>query len=395
MTDRSHVPPIGLFVARPGALQPAGRKILETPVPLDRPGIDEPAHGSITYGDYLGFVRQVTEERWEELAMASRSLFSFPDPSVRQVRIISEKHGSDYHPARIELLSELETVSFVMNVALTERGLARLASEFEVLKRLEENFKRRFLPRAHFMAEVGECAESASAQPVRMFLGEWFDGHHEFHASMESPIAPGGAALWDMDSSPRPIDARQVSEIHRKCAYILSYYYECDTFHEIYPWHHASGDFVASVNPAAINVRLVTARQHAPRIEFDSDSPQNRCDGLMLFLVNLSIRMRLDRLDGTGEIAWAHKQCVQSTVQGCFEALQGKVETGEMDPTLFTAFAREAAAVSPADLANLVQAVVASYDPDSPDMPAILSGLAEHTLELFKTLRSIAAQIKL
>ena len=70
----------------------------------------------------------------------------------------------------------------------------------------------------------------------------------------------------------------------------------------------------------------MAARQYGPLIG-PEDLPWE--EALFFFLLNLTLRIRLDRLDGVGEIAWADEGCLSSAFDGFFLALEEKVERGE------------------------------------------------------------------
>ena len=72
---------------------------------------------------------------------------------VDEVVICAEKHGSDYHPARIEVLCGGKRATFVMNVAVTARGKARLGHEFDVLQKLNGKYGYPFLPRPYLRGQ--------------------------------------------------------------------------------------------------------------------------------------------------------------------------------------------------------------------------------------------------
>jgi len=46
--------------------------------------------------------------------------------------------------------------------------------------------------------------------------------------------------------------------------------------------------------------------------------------GSLHFFVNLGIRMRIDRLDGTGELAWAGPGCLAGVIRGFVDAWEAK-----------------------------------------------------------------------
>jgi hypothetical protein len=48
--------------------------------------------------------------------------------------------------------------------------------------------------------------------------------------------------------------------------------------------------------------------------------------GSLHFFVNLGLRMRVDRLDGTGELAWAGPQCLPGVIRGFVEAWETRLD---------------------------------------------------------------------
>ncbi len=132
--------------------------------------------------------------------------------------------------------------------------------------------------------------------------------------------------LWDTDHGYAFLSDHEAAQIYYKASFILTTFYDPETFEEIFPWHHASGDFVASRENGQMACKLITVRQYAPRLEFYECSPENQVTALLLFLANLTIRMRLDRLDGVGDIVWAGDHSVEATIRGFVDALGRKVE---------------------------------------------------------------------
>jgi hypothetical protein len=269
-----------------------------------------------------------------------------------------------------------------MNVALTERGRTRLEREFQVIDKLNRPFGPRFLPQVFLLMPDVTLRDAGSPRFVSMFLGEWLDGYHEFHLAAAEQGSPPRMILWDMDNGHRLCSEHEASEICRQAAYILSYYYNPNTYEEIYPWHHASGDFVVRSSSTGVHVKLITARQYAARSEFSAGAPEDRLEALWAFFANLTIRMRLDRSDGVGDVVWAGDHCLEATIRGFSENLRHMVASGRIDPELYEVFAAKAVRMSPADLACVFRETVDSYDQTAPEMQIIRQHLVDH---IFRT----------
>lgn len=301
---------------------------------------------------------------------------------VQRLDIIVEKHGSDYHPARLIAEMAGRQVSFVANVALTERGLFRLTHDFHWLNFLGHHFHQCFVPRVHFLTQPNENATDSGNPVLGLFVGEWLEGYHEFHLTTREQGEKQAIVLWNTETGHSVLSPEDAGELYTKAAFVLTYYYNVIDFVEVFPWHNAAGDFVARRNAEITDVRLVTVRQYGARVSFPDDDPENRVTACLAFLANLTIRMRLDRFDGTGEVAWADEQCVTATAQGFLQGLTEQVSEGRCDPDFFRSLLKALESMSLSDWAELFREVVDSYDPDAPDMPILRKHLVEHILEV-------------
>ena len=304
-------------------------RFLRTPLRVQRQESTDDPPLTPTYAHYFEGIRDVIlRNGCKQLCAAAMTQTDKQNSSadIEEIRIYAEKHGSDYHPARIDVIVASGIIAtFVMNVAVTERGRERLYREFDVLKRLNRKDTATgmpFLPVVYFQDEtrgLGRAHHSPDKDTpfMVMFLADWFQGYHEFHLSVEKRAGhPLGLVVWNTDRGTRFLSETQTAGTYAQVARILTGYYDTRSFQQIFPWHHAAGDFVVRIRPEASEVRLVTARQYAPMVEGVSVF-----DALLFFLLNLSLRTRLDRLDGVGDVAWAADGCVAATLSGFLEGL--------------------------------------------------------------------------
>ena len=304
---------------------------------------------------------------------------------IREIRIFSEKHGSDYHPAKIEVFLPDRVIPFAANVALTERGRFVLLNEFNILCNLNHKYDLCYLPKAYFLEEADTDSGAGVSPPFRVYLAEWLDGFHEFHLSIDPADGRQKIVLWDNHRHDHYLPEAFISSIYKETARILTRYYDLQTFFQIHPWHLAAGDFIARIENDRVEVRLVAARQYGPLIG-PEDLPWE--EALFFFLLNLTLRIRLDRLDGVGEIAWAGEGCLRSTVEGFFLALEEKVERGEFAEDFPKRFRRFLRFLSMEDLEERLAALVGAYDPEAPDLSMIKEHSDRH-LEAFFAQRLI------
>ncbi len=370
---------------------PFGESELLSPIPQSRPIEGERTSSPMTYGTYLGAVKRFLEDNWDQFAHLLHECVSTDGESVSHIDIVAEKHGSEYHPARVMAEGTDWTASFVVNVAINDRGKNRLTKDFQLLRELGSRFPRTFVPAAYFTGDVSVPGDDDSPVDLSMFVGEWLEGFYEFHLSRNEANGSLATVVWDTDLGYEILPIGESESLYKQAAFILTYYYDPNRFREVFPWHHAAGDFVVSRLNGGLRVKLITARQYAPRLIIEQAPLENRLQALMLFIANLTVRMRLDRLDGVGEIAWANDHCVNATILGTLDGLKAKIHDEMCEPGLLDAFLAAAPRMSPDDVTRLMMEVVECYDEDAPDMPVIRRHLADHTLVVYRNFQNLSS----
>jgi hypothetical protein len=231
--------------------------------------------------------------------------------------------------------------------------------------------------------------------------------------------------LWEYGKGDRVLSSEQGFEIYRQSAQILTLYYDLNDFHLIYPWHHAAGDFVVRIgkesNPPQppfrkggnignvldddknqnipplekgdrggfldkTDVKLTTVRGYEPFMGIQEDDFVPPVLALFYFLLHLSIQMRLDKLDGVGDVVWADDFCVDATISGFFDGLKekegmkdycGSVKSFLM---LLKSFTRE-------DLGKTLVPITEQFE-RTKDYQAIRDHLKDHIAKLYLTLQN-------
>jgi hypothetical protein len=374
--------------ATPQGPIPFDSEALNSFLPFTRSEAGSGSRSGITYGSYLDAVQAFLDRHHKEFWGVVYRRLGTTRELVSSVDIIAEKHGSDYHPARVSVRSGEAGCSFVVNVALSERGKQRLVEDFANLRKLDEIFQPGFIPEAYFRDEQAVLNCDGEGVVSVMFMGEWLEGFHEFHLT-PSDNESSQIILWDSYSGYVRLSAKQAHDIYRQAAFILTWYYNPETCQEIFPWHHASGDFVARIDGNTVEVKLITVRQYASRAASRDLSRVDRLNHLFLFFANLTVRMRLDRFDGIGDMAWAGSGNVNACIEGFLDALTQKITQNLCDRQLIGEFLGEARRISPGDLANIFQIVLESYNEDAPDFPLIKNNFQDHILQTYLALREI------
>jgi len=279
---------------------------------LALPGNPPPVTAPVTYGQYMSSVARLLSEN---SFMALRKLLKKqlkPIPKLEaasNIELIAEKHGALYSVSRLRIRFADDERSFAVNCAFSPDQQAFLEVEVRHLANLHARFGLPYLPLPFI---------SAKGPGLMLSIAEWFENHHEFHLS---PDASGTPAInvWKQGGGPQLLDAEKTVELYAQASKILTLHLDSRSFSQIYPWHHGAGDFVVDESQSPLSLRLITVRGYRPLLARKSDC-RDKMLGSLHFFVNLGIRMRIDRLDGTGELAWAGPQCLPGVIRGFVEA---------------------------------------------------------------------------
>jgi hypothetical protein len=123
-------------------------------------------------------------------------------------------------------------------------------------------------------------------------------------------------------------------------------------------------------------------------ITFSTDEEGNKMAALLYFFVHLTIRMRMDRLDGTGDVAWAEDFCPAAAMEGFYEALETKEKMdgrASIDKEKFLAslkrFTRD-------DWKDMAHATLQTCPQPEADIPIIMRNLDKHVEILHALIQS-------
>jgi hypothetical protein len=305
---------------------------------------------------------------------------------IDQILIRSEKHGTLYHVASVEITGHGIRRKFAVSTAFSEPRRKLLLHEYETMKYLNKQFSYDYIPKVYLASEA-LCFNPKGNETVVMSVSEWLEGYHEWHLT-EDQVGKQAVLVWDMEEGNRTASVEEGRSIFREASKILTLYYDPKTYRQIYPWHHAAGDFVVKRNEGAVEVKLTTVRNYLSLISFPGKADTNRVTALVAFLLNMAVQMRLDRIGGVGEPVWADEEFVSPCLEGFFEALQtmeveGRCDWGEGPdlPTLLKKFSKE-------ELHTLYAPLTESYREEKPeDFKLIEKNLEDHIATLWKILR--------
>ena len=308
-----------------------------------------------------------------------------------EIRICLEKHGEFYHPARIETVVYQKKLSFVLNVAISETGRRFIEKEFHLLNRLNTEQPRHYLPQAYGLGRTS----GSNGQNFAMFLGQWFDGYHEFHISIDPVDKETKIRVWDDARGRFFLSAGQTKTLYAQASKILTVYYNLESFEQIFSWHHAAGDFVVKTENEELELKLVTVRQYAAIFENQKNTqtapgdPQRILQALLIVFLSLSIRMRLDRLDGIGEMVWSDSIAVEAILIGFLEALSMQPDVQSLPEPPLACFIAYLASCTAGDLIDLTAAIANRLNPKMPGLALVKKNIHPHVETLHGSIQKI------
>ncbi len=332
---------------------------------------------AITYAEYFKVVVDfLSEQSFETVCNAVFSILKrkIPSEALKKIMIYLEKHGEFYHPARIVTVVDERRVVFVLNVAVSSVGKEFLEGEYRNLNRLGKIYLFDFIPKVYGYG----CVQIDDARQVRMFLGEWFEGYHEFHISKKGDRHTSRIAVWDTEKRNLILSKEQATMLYEEATAILTAYYDLETYEQIFSWHHAAGDFVVNLDAAEPKVKLITVRRYERLFNKKDGSLSTIVNALLLFLLNVSIRMRIDRIDGVGELAWIDDFAIEGILKGFFKGLRLATRKAAIPDTFVDTFKAFLKGIPDKDFFDLFHAVMGRMGTMNSDQAVAKSHISKH-----------------
>lgn len=342
----------------------------------------------VTIGDYFSAASQFLSKNNFSILKAGLDVF-MQRPAVEDqidtIIIFLEKHGAFYHPLKIQvvLMNKL-TCSFVLNGAASDPGLSLIETEHDLISGLNKTCIQCYLPQVFGIDKV-----KTGNQRIVFFLGEWFEDYKEFHITCYQDKR--SIAIWESDGTCRYILENDAFPIYQEVSRILTYYYNIETFEQISPWHHAAGDFIVRIHDGKFDVKLITVRGYSPFTQagFEkTDKKANILPSLLFFFANLTLRIRLDKLNGTGKPVMLDEKSIPAIVQGFLQALDEKTliyDYGNLRK-IFLEFIQQ---FSQEQMMGLMENIIDSYHCDPLERTVLEEILESHCRLLVSNLKNL------
>ena len=363
------------------------------PEDLARPFLITPSehHPSLTLGDYFEAIREfILKGQGKRLVHVLKEKLNRemgPD-NIRKILVRSEKHGALYHLASVEIFVDDKEIKFAVSTIVSAKGKGWLTHEYEMLNLLNSSLKLPYLPNVYLKGEVKCQTGNGKHETLSMLLSEWFEDYHEWHLSIDNNDNNPKLFIWDLQNGYRYASREETFEIFRQASRILTLYYDTKDFSQIYPWHHAAGDFIVRTTNSSVDVRLTTVREYQSIMDYFSEETVNPMIAIVYFFLNLTIRMRLDKLDGVGKTLWSGDFCVNATTEGFFDAIgsmkaEGRYPLGRAEAllSLLKSFGEE-------EIRNLFHPLLDWYQGGDPaEFTVIQANLRSHVKLLYHALQ--------
>lgn len=272
----------------------------------------------ITYREYFRALEDVLRRGAVEPIRRSLEVLigeRLSPEQIREIRVDSVKHGALYDVAKVTVRVNDRELSMAMNSARHWRGRRALEREWHTFQVLAETPAAPYLPQPLAVGRTPVEETPGATGLFHFFLAQWFEGFHEWHMEKGAEEEAESVRVWDESSGGSRLLEDQVCGLLRGAAYVLTLALDREGFHQIYPWHHAAGDFIVSVDHEEVRVRLISARGRTVLVPPGSQRHE-RLSALAAFFFMLTFRMRLDRDQGTGELVWAPARWLSAVLDG-------------------------------------------------------------------------------
>jgi len=375
-----------LFSSRDGDIFPARED-------LDQPLLIAPstAHPFLKLKDYFQAARSFLSEEDHQHALLKAVKDQMSNGRLREkdigsVVIRSEKQGALYHVASVEVEGARIWSKFSLVSAVSEKGRDALGRECNALIFLNDRHPSCGLPRVHFRGDR-PVFRDGQEETFSFLLEEWLKGCHEWHISRDG-AGSQRLCIWDQERGYYFADEEVFFQLFRQAARTLSVLYDPETGCQVRPWHHAAGDFVIrSDQERETCVRLTTARGYEPLLTLPGQGPENQQANLLYFFLDMALRMRLDRFDGVGEVAWIEGNILNAVMAGFLEGLEVSAHEGRCNKGASRDFLRLLRSFSPQELLTAFEPLLEIYRHGAEDEFMIIE---EHLTVHVEELCSIA-----
>lgn len=254
-----------------------------------------------------------------------------------------------------------------------------LKKEYRLVKKLKKREgSKTYLPQYHLAEEL-----DIKGQKIYLVLSEWLEGYYEWHITED-----GSICIWDMDNGYFIASPKQRLSIYEKSSHILTYYFDPATFFHIYPWHHSAGDFVVRYSDSKVELKLTSVRDYNAIVKPKTQYDVALITSMVYFFLNMSIKMRLDKKNGVGEVVFAPDDILGSVLKGFLSGLNELISINLLDREHRNKITALLSSLTHNELSSLFYSMLDHYDKeDAADISVIANNARSHINSLYHVLQ--------
>jgi hypothetical protein len=361
--------------------------ILLHPEDLRQPFLISPSqkHPFLFLGDYMYAVKKFILDEKSNILIRIFDKHTSPD-HIQKIKICSEKHGALYHISSVEISIGDAARKLCIISALSEKAQKYMTAEFQLLRDLRKKYDYLYIPEAFSMRNIG-CNTGNGEVRFLMLCTEWFEDYHEWH------LAPNNGQflpfIWDLKHGYRFVSFENSFEVYKQIALILTLYYNPNDFRQILSWHNSAGDFVVRIHNGMVDVKLTTIREYGSLTNIPEGL--NPMIAMVYFFIILTLKIRLDKLNGVGDVVWAGTYSVEACLKGFFRALKIMEGTGRYNLCNIDDLILLLKSFNTKEIQELYDSCLNLYHEDDPEEEiAIQKGLRHHVHEFQECIKGFS-----
>ncbi|MGD9578381.1 MAG: hypothetical protein AB7Y74_09025 [Syntrophorhabdus sp.] len=361
---------------------------------LARPFMIEPMrnHPFMALGDFFHVIRLFLLDRAGPVLTSLLSRTWDRDISLQDIDnviIRYEKYGTLYQIVSAEIISGNQKMKLAVSAALTPDAQQNITLEYNLISYMNTKTGLPYLPRV-FCINSLDVEKDSHTETVALTLAEWFEGYHEWHFS-KNDIGNNAIVIWDTARGNRSVSDQEAYTIIKEASKILTFYYNVGGSERIVPWHHGAGDFIVNTDSGKVDVKLITVRGYEPFASPDTNQTVGPLLGILFFLIELTVKMRMDKMEGMGETIWADSRYMNAAIQGFFHAMKIKERDHECNDISIDDFMATLKTLNKDEIASSISSYLKhNQAPDTSDYRVIQEHMGEHAADLASALQQLS-----
>ncbi len=368
---------------------------LQAPENLLRKGLKANIRTTIehfTLSDYFHSIEDIILQHQDELPTDDRSIMNSRE--IKELSIVMEKCGTHYQVSRIGMVTNrAKKQDLALITAFDHKSRNILKRDYRFLSHLWQTRHRKVVPRPISISDVEICS-SSNTYPVTISIMEWLNGFFEWHFSQVGDDNLFGIVIWQPGTGIVPLKEKDdENKVFENIAEIIAYCFDPFDLRQICLWSNAAGDFVVGWDEKGIfSAKLTTIRKYSCIPAPDPLAQEERLVfSLLYLLLDLTLNIRLDRIDGTKGYFFAEPEILKPVIKGFFKGLRALREEKYIGSDPICGFLSLIGSLNSRDLMDLYQGLMDFYGRwNRSDEAFLQEKLASHCKQLATLLKGLS-----